>query len=92
MHRSHIRLAYALVALAAAIVVPIQALADGVPIPAESGEWYLTLRAGKMEFERSAFRSQQQYIDDSAVSQSGLVTLENPQGFLVNLKLATQEE
>ena len=87
MHRSHVVLALASIWLA-----PLQASVDGVPIPAEAGEFYYTVRAGGMDVERSYFRAQQTYVDDSGVPPLGLVSLVNPQGFLVNLKVDEKRE
>ena len=67
MYRSHVVLA-----LASMLLAPLQGLADGVPIPAEAGEFYFTMRAGGMEVERSRFRAQQTYVDDSTLSADPL--------------------
>lgn len=78
------RLQRVVMVLLAGLWLPATAWAEGPPVPVDKGQFYIGLHESATGFETPQFNYLKLFVDDSAARGDGFITLENPQGNLIN--------
>ncbi|MBW2724753.1 MAG: hypothetical protein JRE71_10220 [Deltaproteobacteria bacterium] len=62
------------------------------PRPIEYGEWYLGASGGIERIRTPEFKALRLYVDNSAVTGNNTVTIEDPQGYLLEHRIKSSEK
>ncbi len=89
MERSDSHLASLFLILMFTVALP--AGADGPPMPANPGEFYISGNVSRVDFKTPDVEGILQYVDDSILNAEGEVTATNPRGYMIIGDTESQE-
>lgn len=89
--RSSTRVLASILAGSILVLAGSAAAREVAPRPVDPGEWYFGATAGYEEFDGPEYKSLRVYKNDSAFTPSGDVTVDNPQGWLLEKRLSSRE-
>ena len=72
-----------IIALASTLAASAWASGEGVPVPVKPGQFYVGGAYGMTRLNGPTWSSQILYKDNSAFTSDGLITITNPQGYLI---------